>query len=823
MVPRPTRGYARAGLVIVIVAAVMAVAFGTAYKTTRAVAVDDSAWLRKGVTIAHINGPAGREDAVVSDHPQAVAGALGDPLEVVQEPNGQLYTADPRTGKVFRIDLNTMTPQRGPVGTAVLAAGSKVFVVNGSAQTVTAVDPQTLVPGKPVHLPGPVASQAIAPNGTVYVGETDGKVTAVNGGQPQTTQVAPAGDPLSVAVVGSTPIAVDPRAGALHLLAQPAAAPISLPGIGMPELDSSQPDGPLWMVLGGRLISVNLANDSVQSVALPAGGRFGPPAANADRVYVPDEAASAVDVYAADDLAPVSTIAVPGGAASQDAIEVVVHGGEVWIDNPTSRDGKMVDPSGAVHLIDKGTGDEVVDPNAPAHPAAPPTQSAAETTTSSPAASVQPVAAPPAWQQPPVIGPAPSVTPSPASSPLAAIPQNPPTAPFVPSAPAAVPAAPSTPNLTTQPQAVPTQKPPTPSPGGAVQTSPSSPTSPSTSSTSSSTTSTTKVTATPGPKVPGGLVGQNAQAACAQLQMAKLQCASQYLAQAGATKPDIVASTSPPAGTTVTAGSVVTLAVDELQVPAPGGAAPSTYCATADAAGFVCVAQDQGPGVPVGVVLSTNVSGYQKPGTQIIAAYHGSPPSAPNCIGQLEAQCAAEIQAAGLTPAPVASTNPSVACDVVFTQTQSGTTVTFDFNPYCAQPFGEWHRTDVNASTGSNIWYLGFAAPTSGGSWTEQSYAAYAYPPVGGGCPAGLSPLDEFIYPTSSGLVRYTHYYFTRGGSPGSGWVSAGVAACVYSTAAPGSAAVYGRPVSRAGNYPADWVWDLGGFGSLVWYQPTRA
>ncbi|MGI8752091.1 MAG: hypothetical protein ACR2MN_07225 [Acidimicrobiales bacterium] len=109
------RSYGRPGLVVVIVGAVT---FATGYTTTRALTGDDSAWLRKGVTIAHINGPSARFDAAVSDQPLRLASSASDPVQVVQDPDGQVYTADRATRKIFRMDLATMTPLPGPSGPA---------------------------------------------------------------------------------------------------------------------------------------------------------------------------------------------------------------------------------------------------------------------------------------------------------------------------------------------------------------------------------------------------------------------------------------------------------------------------------------------------------------------------------------------------------------------------------------------------------------------------------------------------------------------------------------------------------------------------------
>ncbi|MGH8919144.1 MAG: hypothetical protein ACRD0H_12600, partial [Actinomycetes bacterium] len=157
-----------AGLAGVIVAAAVAVAFGTGFTVTKTLTNDGSAWMRKGDTIVHVNGPSARFDAVVGDRPMALAASARDQLEVVQSPDGQVYTADPATHRVFKVDLGTMTPQPGPAGSAVLANGAKAYVVDRRNGTDTPVVPKTLAPGPALRVPGAIASQAIGPDGVAY-------------------------------------------------------------------------------------------------------------------------------------------------------------------------------------------------------------------------------------------------------------------------------------------------------------------------------------------------------------------------------------------------------------------------------------------------------------------------------------------------------------------------------------------------------------------------------------------------------------------------------------------------------------------------------
>ncbi len=836
-------GVGRLGLAGGLVAAIAGVTFATGYTSTRALAKDDSAWLRKGVTIAHINGPSARYDAVVADGTNAVASSPSDPLDVVQEPNGQVYTADPVTHRVFRVDLNTMAPQPGPAGTAVLASGSSVYVVDGAARTVTAVNPQTLAPGRSISLPAPVASSSIASDGTVYVGETNGAVSSVRDGQVHTVDLGRPGEAMTVTVVGGQPAAVDAAAGMVYAVGQ-SQPPMPLPGSpgSAVEVAANQPAGPLWLVRAGRLVGLDLSSGRSRTAVLAGSDAYEAPVANGGRVYVPDRSASAVAVFDASALAPVDTIPVPRGTPGQDQIEVVVNDGRVWIDNPTSRDGKVVNPDGSVQTIDKGSGDQVTDPNAPS--------------TSAPAPAPEPLSTPVTVPVPTPV-PVPSVAAAAAPAPLSTPAASPVTRgrPYSTAPPAPTVTPPASLNVPVSPDGggslpvpaanVPPQSPAPPDGGTAP---PATTTPPASTGTTTTTTSPPLSPSPPRPsppptvRIPSDLVGQTAEAAQAELRTLGLNGVVTYVAHAAPSgKPDIVAAVSPSGGS-VNPGSQVVLDVDELAVPAvPAGASFQTYCATVDAEGFSCNPANLGQGpagsIPGAVVhVSPSPGTLERPQTPIGVGYYSSagapppgappppppPPTAPSCVGLTVAQCQARMPA-GLVLVPTAQAHPSVGCDLIFSSSQTGTTVSVSYNSYCAKPFGEWHDT---SSAAPNIWYLGFSPPTAPGSWAEQSVVGYAYPLSAGTCPkAGTTAVYEYEYPPA-GTVHSYHYYFTATpAAPTGGWRLVGAIACVYSPTAarPANAVAVYAHLTNPGAIPQDWSWELvAGTGTpLVWYQPV--
>ena len=353
-----------------VVGAVALVGFGTGYRATRSLTNDDSAWLRKGDTIVHINGPSARYDAVVSDQPTPVADSASDPLEVAQEPNGHVYTADPVTHRVYEIDLDSMTPIPGPNGTSVLASGQVAYIVNRA-------ESNPRLGRSPHHGAGRDHPDSGSDHGPDHRLRWDGlrgpgRRLADDRRRQQGPHCAGRArrSSLQVTEVGAQPVAVDVTEGRLYPLTSRRSSHLQHH---RPRRPRSAGRGPArtarpgrWLVRGSQLMGIDLANDQAQAVSLPSGHSFGAPVVNAGRVFVPDDTAGQVLEFDATNLAALPPIAVPAGAPAVHDIEAFAKDGEVWIDNPSSQDAAVVSSSGAVTTIDKGTGNQVVNPLA--HP-----------------------------------------------------------------------------------------------------------------------------------------------------------------------------------------------------------------------------------------------------------------------------------------------------------------------------------------------------------------------------------------------------------------------------------------------------------------------
>lgn len=793
----------------ILVTAVVAVAFGTGFTATRALAGNDGVWMRKGDTIVHINGPSARYDAVVADHPVRLASSAKDPLVVVQTPDGKVYTANPLTGRVYRIDLGTMGPDQGTAGSAVLVSGGKAFVVDPKAGTITPADPQTGAPGKSIRVPGPIASQAIGPDGIAYVGQKDGSVTTVRGGKVHTARVAPPGATLDVSAVGDQPVAVDVANGQVHPLNGSGGSSRTIPlpaGVGGAlQMAASQPGGPLLLVSGDTLVSVDLSTGQSTTAHLPAGDSFGAPVVNGGRVYVPDDTAGQVLVRAVGDLAPVTQLSVPPGAPGVDTIEVVAQDHRVWIDNPSSQDATVVDANGTTHTIDKGSGNDVVNPNAsttspsPAAPTPPPTQVGGGPT---PASAPVPSGG---------LGPAPSGPPglpSPASSPSGGLGGAGPSGP----SPALVPPVP-----TPVPSPLPT---PTPSP-----------------------------TPTPIPTARGtvpNVNGMDPATACSTLHSntPPLVCTPGDRGQAPAgIKAGVVFNQSPTAGSPVSSGGPVTTPFySSVLMPAPqSGETPLAYCQRVDTLGLNCTPTNQGPG-PAGaaanVARPNPAAGTPvRAGAAVQADFYSSAPPpkvmVPSCpIGTAVGACP---PTAGInwSYAPL-STGQAIPANTVWQQpTPAGTlvdygsTATVNYDPYAAVPLYEFYEPKAQ------IYYLS-TNPSAPSGFVSKGSAAAAYRPSGGVCgTAGSKAKTEGLYSYQYGAGQpnsggETHHFFTpsstwASGHPGWSPVGAPIA-CVFANSVPGTTAVYDHFINP-GTVPGNHSWELvqGNGATLVWYQPLRS
>ncbi|MCL2396073.1 MAG: hypothetical protein FWC87_15490, partial [Acidimicrobiaceae bacterium] len=601
--------------------------------TTKALATDDSAWLQKGDTIVHVNGPSGRFDAVVADEPTALAGSVRDRLEIVQGPNSQVFAADPTTHKIFRIDLSTMAPQTlSAAGTDVLAAGSSHFVVNATKGTVTSFNPNTLALSQPVNVPGGVASDAITQSGVVYIGSNDGTVTVIDHGKATTTRVAPNGHPIEVSVVGNEPIAIDSTTGELRDLGSNGAPeqPVTLPGQpkATVQVAPSLAGNTAWLIHGTQLVEVNPNTGNSDRTMLPAPDTFGAPLANAGNGYVADDSTGQVLVYDST-LHVTQRVSVPTGLPGDTDVQIVVKDGNVWADNPTSSEATVIHPNGTTQIVNKGTGNGVyvprpghkqaqprtgpaagVDPGSPqAETNQPsPTGTTPQAGVNQPSSSDSQGASPPASQAPPLSPTAPFVPPT--QTPAAPVVASPPVAPAVP--PVATPAPVNLPVVANAPV---TSHPTPPSPASTTTT---------TSPRSGSPTTVANVV------VPKGLVGKSVAVACQAIVAAKLNCAQKDLGQAPAGKAPNVVTAVPEQGRTVPENASVE--VDFYSTGAPitipafsKGESAQTYCSKIPS-GLTCTPNDKGQGNPKGQVFQTEpaVGTTVAYGSTVLADYYSS-------------------------------------------------------------------------------------------------------------------------------------------------------------------------------------------------------
>ena len=808
--PPPQRARAgRVGLAGVLIAGIVGVAFGTGYTSTRSLTGDDSVWLRKGDTIAQINAPANRLQAAVDDKGgRRPLAPPGDPLQIVQQPDGTVYVAVPGSHQVYKVDLSTMEPGPATSGSAVLAGAGAAFALDGARGSVIPLDPATGLPSAPpVDLGVAIQSQAIA-GSTAYVAGTNGTVWAVGQGGRKVTafHVGARGDPVAIAVAGSKPTALNAATGTLVVLDRSTrTSNIALPGGRGPaiEVAPNQPGPDVWLVRGGALVDVNLARATTSSVALRAGDRFEAPVVFGEQVYVPDRSTSSVLVYDAATRRLVRSFPVPPGAPGDPGgIEVVAKAGAVWVDEPSSRNALAVDHGGTVaRTVDKGTGADVFDPaSAPAALAAP-----------------VPPAVPVAPTTPAPTTPAPT-TPAPTTPAPTSLPSSPPVAPPSPALPPAAGPAPgqgprgALPPVTAAlptPVAPPVNAPPTAPP-------------------------LTAPPVTPGPRPPAtgapvkvavpAVTALSTDQACAAVVAAGLTCVSADRGRAPAgTQTGVVVSQSPAAGglvdarTTVTVSYFATAAL--VTVPDVTGQSPDAACAALSQVNLTCT-RNGTPNAPVGTranqVTSTSppAKATVAPGTSVTVTYYSSlaPVAAPACTSQPVA--ALSCAQAGITIVQqVQETALPIDCTVTWGQSvaagqpmSQGDTLVVWHDADCLQPLNQFRQT----TPFPNVHFL-----TRGGApnafYTAAGQVGSVYRDA---TKPGLSALMEFTY-------RGEHHYFTtNAGFNDPGWSKTGVVVGYVYASDPGNGAVpvYARNDNPRG-VPGEYQWSLSPIGAVVFYE----
>ncbi|MCO6011663.1 hypothetical protein NE236_42615 [Actinoallomurus purpureus] len=345
---------------------VAAVVFGVGMASAKYHLADVGGWLassKKG-ELVHVNGLSGKVDGKVT-----LSGTAGHKMKVVQQ-GGVVLIIDETTGVVSRVDpahLNVVqgAAYRGAAGMQVVSASGAAYALDQMKGSVQRLDPMTLATqGDPISLTGPLGAAALDAKATLWVPvPANGQAASVQSGrQGQPIAVGRAGDDLALTIAGGSAVVTDfTTAESLILGAGGVQVKVKLPSI-VSQLGKGRvtaptsTDGQLVPLLAGKsLIVLNAGNGSLSSVALQLPShRLTTPQVLGQKVYIPDESSGNLLVYDAATNQMDPQVPVTGRPGP---LEAFVKDGLLWVNNPDSPKGVVVDGAGGHKSIQKYTGE----------------------------------------------------------------------------------------------------------------------------------------------------------------------------------------------------------------------------------------------------------------------------------------------------------------------------------------------------------------------------------------------------------------------------------------------------------------------------------
>jgi beta-lactam-binding protein with PASTA domain len=357
-------------LVGALLAAVLAVAFGTGYQVSHASTGDGSAWLAKPGRFVHVNPETGKPDAET-----AVPDGRNGPGATAADPgSGTVYLNDDKSGH-HDLDTTTMKAggkEPGRVFTGGSGPRARSYVVDGAR-----ISPVGR-PGRTAAAPAPIGTCVVDDGGTAWL-LAAGRLRWYDGSALRTLSGL-AVRPDHLTLVNGRPVAVSRDGRVVRVGAD--RAPGRALSLGLPRgasvtavNDPSSTGSVAWVVAKGThaLHGVDVSSGRPRSAAL--GGlsdRLGAPVATSGRVYVPDYGKGTV-------------VRVAGGspAAGPRAVEVPVkrkgarfqvfaRNGYLWVNDPLARQASVIDPDGRDRPVDTGDGRTDGRPHHPAAPRTPP-------------------------------------------------------------------------------------------------------------------------------------------------------------------------------------------------------------------------------------------------------------------------------------------------------------------------------------------------------------------------------------------------------------------------------------------------------------------
>jgi PASTA domain len=362
----------RSGLVLALLAGVLAVTIGTGYRSSEALLDSASAWLPRDGELVRVNAVTGDVDAQAAAAVELATGT--QPFEAVQVSPGVVYVVNNETGEAWRMPTDTLQPQPVLPDQDAAAAGDRQLA--GDAGQAYLLDEQGNLSVLEAPDQGPIGPVPLPPDvqldqlhvdstGTAWaLSGQRGELYEVQGVTVRAAHPIPQpGQPALLTLAGDRPVVYQPTAGVAAMFGPDGVRRVDgLVPANERDVHLSSADEPVLVVAvqsSGELFKVDFEEaQGSPRVQLRgrAGARFGPLVVASGFVYLPDHRNRHVVVVELGSLREVRDVAVPGTAD----IELVARDGWVWANDPYGALFSF-DRDGQPRELDDG-GDEPAEP-----------------------------------------------------------------------------------------------------------------------------------------------------------------------------------------------------------------------------------------------------------------------------------------------------------------------------------------------------------------------------------------------------------------------------------------------------------------------------
>jgi hypothetical protein len=362
----------RTGLVVALLAGLLAATFAAGYRSSAEVLDTATDFLHRDPGIERVNWETGDVDAVAA----LELADDKDLLDVVQVSPDVVHIVNTRTGEYWLMRTDTMRPELTSQGSNsggqpndADGAGGQAYLLDGDSGRIAVLEGRGGAPTGDTELPADVRVDQ-------FVVDSSGNAWALSVAQGELYlldgitvvaqhPVADPGEPVLLTLADDQPIVYLPRRGFATMYEREGELRrvYGLPTVESPEnVEVSFPgaDARILIVVvrrSGEILKVDFADGDVSASRLGGrdGNRFGPPAVAHDLVYLPDYDGPHVLVLDLDSLEEIrEPVRVPRSGVD---FQVVARDGRVWVNDPY---GALLsfDEHGRHRRVDQAGGEE---------------------------------------------------------------------------------------------------------------------------------------------------------------------------------------------------------------------------------------------------------------------------------------------------------------------------------------------------------------------------------------------------------------------------------------------------------------------------------